>query len=337
MASPIDTDAWSRRYREKLVAPDEGRLLITNFLGSDQEEDLTEPPNCHGFGRIRHFHRLVPGWVDNPLPLDPARRALGLAPTDVLEAEVFQNAACNWRCWYCYVPFNLLSANQLRSRWLSAGEMVDMYSQEVKRPSVIDLSGGQPDLAPEWVPWMMRALQERGLENTVYLWSDVNLSTDYFSQFLSEEDRDFVATYPMYGRVGCFKGFDEASFSFNTRATPELFARQFKIMGLLLDAGLDVYAYATFTTPFAHNIADKMARFVDRLQELDPWLPLRTVPLLVQTFTPVQHRIHSEHRSAFKYQYCALEQWNRQMELRYSAEDRVRDIALVPLRRQRSR
>ena len=59
----IDTDALSARYRTAAVRPDERRLLVTDFRGSEQERDLTEPANCDGLGRIRHFRRQTSaGW-----------------------------------------------------------------------------------------------------------------------------------------------------------------------------------------------------------------------------------------------------------------------------------
>ena len=74
----IDTEAVSARYRAASLDLDGKRLLITNFLGTEQESDLSEPPNCDGFGRVRHFRRATsPGWPPNPLPIDPACRALG--------------------------------------------------------------------------------------------------------------------------------------------------------------------------------------------------------------------------------------------------------------------
>jgi len=33
---------------------------------------------------------------------------------------------------------------------------------------MIDLSGGQPDLTPEWIPWMMECLSDKGLNKKVY-------------------------------------------------------------------------------------------------------------------------------------------------------------------------
>jgi len=206
---PIDTETFSASLRSKSVDLTEQRLLITRFGGSRQEQDLSEPPNCAGYGRIRHFHRSgTAGWPENPLPMDPAFHKFGLARQNAMRVQVFQNASCNWRCWYCYVPFELLDANLKHSSWMSASDLLDLYAREQNAPQVIDLSGGQPDLTPEWVPWMMRELQRRQLDSTVYLWSDDNLSNDYFWRYLSKEDVALVSTYRNYGKVCCFKGFN---------------------------------------------------------------------------------------------------------------------------------
>jgi len=112
----IDTDKFSSTLRDKSVDTVNRRLLITRLEGSEQESDFTVPANCGGLGRIRHFNRETSaGWPDNPLPIDPACRALQLPPTDSVRAQVFQNASCNWRCWYCYVPFPLLNGDPTKS------------------------------------------------------------------------------------------------------------------------------------------------------------------------------------------------------------------------------
>jgi uncharacterized Fe-S cluster-containing radical SAM superfamily protein len=332
----IDTDAFSARLRSAAVDPEAHKLLVTRFSGSKQESDLSEPPNCGGFGRIRHFRRgTSAGWPSNPLPIDPARHALNLPPADLLRAQAFQNAACNWRCWYCFVPFELLAAKSEHSGWLTADELVNLYLVEKDRPAVIDLTGGQPDLIPEWVPWTMDALESRGVRDSVYLWSDDNLSNDYFWRFLTETERERVATYPMYGRVCCFKGFNEGSFTFNTRAAPALYDRQFELMGRLLATGMDLYAYATFTTPSRDGIASEMAVFVDRLQQLDSNLPLRTIPLEIQLFSPVTPRMKDDHRVALENQWFAIEAWNREITERFAPAERSLSITEVPLRGRR--
>jgi len=329
----INTEALSARYRAASVDLSSKRLLITNFRNTEQEKDLTEPPNCGGVGRIRHFRRTLgsPGWPPNPLPIDPACKALSLSSTDMIRAQVFQNAACNWRCWYCYVPFELLNANPDYSDWLSPVTLIDRYLDQPDPPPIIDLTGGQPDLVPEWVPWMMAELKNRGLEHQVYLWSDDNLSNDYFWQFLSDTDLELIATYPNYGRVCCFKGFNAESFAFNTRAEPALFERQFELMKRFLTLGIDLYAYATFTSRSKSRIVEDMGRFVDRLQMLDENLPLRTVPLQIQEFTPLKERVNSKISEALQNQQIAIEAWLQELETRYSSEQRACSIVDIPL------
>ncbi|MEA5448461.1 hypothetical protein VB780_07780 [Leptolyngbya sp. CCNP1308] len=329
----LNTELLSAKYRHASVDLENKRLLITNFHNTEQEEDLTEPPNCNGFGRVRHFRRHgTSNWPDNPLPIDPACKALGLKPLDMLRAQVFQNAACNWRCWYCYVPFNLLAADQRYSKWISPSELINSYLEQANPPSVIDLTGGQPDLIPEWVPWTMAVLKERDLAEKVYLWSDDNLSNDYFWRFLSNADIELIATYPNYGRVCCFKGFDAQSFAFNTRAEPELFDQQFELMKRLLGLKIDLYAYVTFTSISDNNLESKVRRFIDRLQDLNENLPLRTIPLEIQAFTPTQGRLDKTiEQDAIRYQNLAIEVWKSELDIRYTSEQRSLSIADILL------
>jgi uncharacterized Fe-S cluster-containing radical SAM superfamily protein len=329
----LDTDALSARYRAQSVDLENRRILITNFINTEQEKDLSEIPNCNGFGRVRHFRRVKEGaWPHNPLPIDPACTALGLPQKEMLRAQVFQMASCNWRCWYCYVPFDLLTANRKHADWLNPTILIDLYLGQPDPPQIIDLTGGQPDLIPEWVPWMMAEIQARGLENKVYLWSDDNLSNDFFWRFLTDSDREFMVSYRNYGRVCCFKGFNPESFSFNTLADPALFDRQFSLMGRLLATNLDLYAYVTITTPTLMNIESDMRQFVDRLQELNETLPLRTIPLQIEMFAPVAGRLNTVKNEAMKNQWVALEHWQKELDSRFSSEDRDRNITEVSLR-----
>jgi hypothetical protein len=176
---PIDTAKFAAHLRAQAIDTDGGRVLISRLAGSDQEPDLSAPTNCNGFGRVRHFRSTTsPGWPANPLPIVPACTALGIAPApEMMRAQVFQNAACAWRCWYCFVPEDLLKADPRRSAWFTADQLIELYRREADRPLIMDLSGGSPDLVPEWTPWMMRALVRAGLDRSTYLWTDDNLST----------------------------------------------------------------------------------------------------------------------------------------------------------------
>jgi len=330
---PVDTEGLGAKYRAATLDLLNRRILVTDLRGTEQERDLSEPPNCEGVGRIRHFRRATSkGWPANPLPIDPALSRLGLPASDSIDAQVFQNAACNWRCWYCFVPYELLSANPSHSVWLSASELIGRYVRHSRRPTVIDLSGGQPELTPEWIPWVMDALVEHSLQDSVYLWSDDNLSCDYFWRYLSSAQQERIVNCRLYGRVACFKGFDRTSFAFNTRADGSWFDRQFELMGRLVHSGMDTYAYATFTTPHGEGIKDAMQRFVDRLQEIDANLPLRTVPLEIQHFSPLSNRVTLAHEGAFRNQWKAVHAWKEEIENRYSADSRSTPIDRVPLR-----
>jgi uncharacterized Fe-S cluster-containing radical SAM superfamily protein len=334
MTGVIETDRFSSRLRSRGIDTSSRRVLVTRFDGSQQEQDLSEPANCAGLGRLRHFHRATaPGWPDNPLPIDPAIRSLGLPASDELRAQVFQNAICNWRCWYCYVDFPLLSGNREHSELRSAGELIDLFLDESSRPSVIDLTGGQPDLVPEWVPWTLEAIVERGLSDHVYVWSDDNLSNDYFFRCLSAAERSTVDAARNYGKVCCFKGFDGASFAFNTSADASLFDRQFELMArLITETTIDLYAYATFTSASDRSLAEKMSAFVDRLQQIDLNLPRRLIPLQIAAFTPTRSRMSAEHERALRVQEDAVAAWTEQLEQRFSAAERRQGICDVALR-----
>lgn len=331
----INTEKFSSALRRKGVDIGARRILLTRFDASKQSQDFTLPCNCEGFGRIHHFRRSQgDDWPPNPLPIDPALHVLGLPKTDMLQVQVFQNAICSWRCWYCFVDYDLLSANPKHSAFKTVDELIDLYLGAADPPPIVDLSGGQPDLVPEWILWFADAIHARGLDRTVYLWSDDNLSNDYLWRYLEREEIQRLRSYGNYGRVGCFKGFDEHSFCFNTGAAPELFGLQFQLMRRLVKTGFDVYGYATVTSDRDKNIAAHMADFVDRLQsEVHPLFPLRTVPLRITEFTPTRERMQSAHRRAVEIQKDAVLAWREELVRRFPPEIRGKPVfehRLVP-------
>jgi uncharacterized Fe-S cluster-containing radical SAM superfamily protein len=215
----------------------------------------------------------------------------------------------------------MLKGDPAKSEFIRADQLVDWYLAEANPPAILDLSGGQPDLTPEWIPWTMEALIERGAENDVYLWSDDNLSNEFAFTYLTHADWELISTYPGYGRVGCFKGFDEDSFSFNTGAEAKGFDAQFDVFRRLHGTGIDLYAYITLTCPRpARADPSGSARaMLDRLGEIDERLPLRTVPLEIQVFSPTLRRLRDPQRSALAYQQEMAAAWQSEMERRFTA------------------
>ena len=206
-------------------------------------------------------------------------------------------------------------------------ELLDLYLSESNRPRLIDLSGGQPDLVPEWSLWFIQAAEKRGLLDKLYVWSDDNLSNDYLWKYLQPDQIAYLATCRRYGRVGCFKGFDDLSFSFNTKASPDLFLQQFELMRRLVAAGFDVYGYVTLTAPHSSSLHRKMADFVDRLQEIiHPLFPLRTVPLRIIPFSPTEDRIGQEQARALDIQEQAILAWSEELRRRFSKIELAKQI-----------
>jgi hypothetical protein len=204
--------------------------------------------------------------------------------------------------------------------------------KEDKPASMIDLTGGQPDLTPEWIPWMMQALKERKLDEKIYLWSDDNLSNDYLWQFLSNEQIDLISSYKMYSRVCCFKGIDERSFSNNTKASPNLFAKQFELCKRLLEINLDLYCYVTLTSNTDTNFEILIPKFLDTIQSIDELLPLRIVPLrILDCFTPIASRMNDEYKDMLNGQYKAIEIWKGELLKRFSNDKlnlQINDVKL---------
>jgi len=123
---------------------------------------------------------------------------------------------------------------------------------------------------------------------------------------------------PSYARVACFKGYDETSFSFNAGVSPTLFEQQFQIYEDLLREGFDMYAYVTLTSPPHKDLGNYMRKFIDRLQYIHPNLPLRTVPLKIESYAPTRSRARKDHEIALKFQYDVHTAWLEELDKRFS-------------------
>ncbi len=329
----IKIEEISAILRSKTVNLENQTVLISKIKNSLQEKDLTVPTNCNGYGRIHHFSQArASGWTPDPLPIVPATKGLNLPFSTSMRAQIFQLAACNFHCWYCYVDPVCLSADMNYARFFSADELVEMYLLEDSPPSIIDISGGQPDIVPEWTYWMAQAIESHNLYGRVYLWIDDNLSTDFLWKYLSEDERQYLVRYPASSRVGCFKGYDPTSFSFNTRMNPKRFEFQFEIFARLLHEGFDMYGYVTFTARKDRHIQRNMKKFIDKLQAIHENLPLRTIPLLIEEYTPLKNNIMDNYFEALFYQHHVHSVWNYELNQRYSESEIRETITNISLK-----
>lgn len=302
-------------------------FLISKLHNSPQEADLSIAPNCDGFGRLREFKRNKSDWPSNALPLDPAFRALNLPFEDRILVQIFQIAACNAHCWYCFVPDEMKTADETKAKWFTAKGLLDLFEKSEIDAKVIDLSGGNPELVPEWTIHMMREIERRNLN--IYLWSDDTLTTDYTFSVLSKDDINYLVNYRKYGKVCCLKGFDEETFAFNSGLSPHQFENQLLYLKKYVDLGLDVYGYFTMTCPNTDHIERKIRNIMDKLQAIHAYMPLRFSLLKIVEFSPVKARMHRIHEDALGNQYVAMETWYNELNRRFSTKElstRVCDI-----------
>jgi len=148
------------------------------------------------------------------LPNIPYAIRMNVKNEEVLRTQLFQIGACDFRCWFCFVDYERINGNTKFGDYFSSKELLLLYLEQKNRPKVIDLSGGQPNLVPEWILWTMEAIEEFNLTN-VYLWTDDNLSNWFYWKYLSQKERDYISSFKNFGKVCCFKGIDPISFSYN--------------------------------------------------------------------------------------------------------------------------
>lgn len=251
--------------------------------------------------------------------------------SDQILTQVFQLALCNLNCWYCFVPNILKAANDNYSKWFSCDELVELILKNNQSPHVIDLSGGNPELVPEWLIEMMKSLEKHSLTKDYYLWSDDALSTDLFFEVLSPSEIDYVKNYKNYGKVCCFKGFDKYSCNFNTGKSLDFFDEQINRFSKYHNLNIDLYGYVTLTDETYEDIDNRISSFFDALQKIHPYLPLRTIPLKIKMFSPLQGAIYNKYATSISNQSFAIEAWKNQLNKRFTSAELSCNITEINL------
>lgn len=329
----FDSVALGQTFREKSLRLDKQQILISEIPESDVAGSSVARINCQGFGMVRKSvtHRSD-DWPDiNILPqLVPQK--LGIPIEHAATTQIFRDAACNFRCWYCFVDFRFLKADQNRSRFFTTDELIELYLKEPNPSKIIYLTGGQPDLLPEWTFWMMRSLERMNLQDRVFLWQDDNLSTEFLWEKLSREQIDYMRSYRNYARATCIKGISAQTFSENTGADPKFFDLQLKILGGLVKEGFDVYTYLTLLSTSVTTAQYDIPILIERLQrEVHPNMPLRIFPSKVVDFPETTRRMNGVHISMMQHQYILLDIWREEMAKRYTINELTLPMSQVSL------
>lgn len=167
----------------------------------------------------------------------------------------------------------------------------------------------------------MRELERRGLSDETYLWSDDVLTTDFLYEKLSKEQLDYMVNYKNYGKICCLKGFDDDTIKQNACIYGTSFFKQIDRLKKYVDYGFDVYSYIVLTTEDMNNAEEKICKCMDKLQEISYYMPLRMVPLRIEKFPTIVHRLNNKREQTINNQFEVLKLWNEQLHKRFTKEE----------------
>ncbi len=315
--------------RQRAIDFKNKKIRMSRFEHSTQQQDMTLPSNCGDFGRVHHFKlHPSPNWIDNPLPHKPVSDYFHTPIPEILPVQLFQLSVCNINCWYCFVDKKLRAGNPKHSDFCDPTDLLRKAKAE-NQPNVIVLSGGQPDLVPEYNLWFLQSRERLGMEKSHFIWTDDNLSTDLFFETMTPAQMDYMLKRPGYARVGCLKGFDATSAAFNTRTNLKFFDDQMRRLKQLTQMGFNQYAYVTLTTPDIDRIDKRIGDFFDRIQtEIGEDFPLKMVPLEIYKYAVNSNRYKD---IAAQNQYRVLTSWVHQMNTRFKTKIAHKDTLIERL------
>ena len=325
------------------------KVLIASFEDTSQLKDIPQTQRMGDHFRVKIYtkRKEIEQGLDNfrREPAAIAAERLGEPPSYFSKEDkrnwqgpriaecnaVFlgQINGCNLRCWQCYVDDRNNSANPEYGKFFSAEEILIQFLIESRKAqfltdsdrklNILRISGGDPFLVPEIIVWMIEAVQNFGLEDFIYLWVDTNLTVgDFYWKYLSDEQRTKIRNFKNIGFMGCYKGYDEESFTKTCGAAPKFLQEQFKTHRRLIEEGLDVYTYLyplTYSEPY---LREKIIGFMNKLQkEINKYAPLRLTTPCVKKYSPTEMRLTPERERALVLQYPAIEIWKQEIERRF--------------------
>jgi|GEM_PF-2843133 len=224
---------------------------------------------------------------------------------DYNDAFVFQLAACNYCCPFCYVDDRNLNPRGKQVGWFSAKEIIEAFVEyRDKLPmNRIRISGGEPGLVPElWLEVLdqlaIKSISDRSLQK-VFVYADTNLSGYYLTEFLMSDvngrvlDRDVfkkIAEFHNFAVWGSIKGNDGDTFLEST-GLPErhrgLALIWERMLEWLVSDGLDVYINVYNFEPQA------MKLFLDKIfHKFGEKFLLRTWIQPIKIYSVVRDRLY---------------------------------------------
>ena len=343
----FDPIELAETLRPKMIDLENKKVLLATLSGTAQEQDLDPRRFWNSIFRAKLYTK--PG-EDNYFRGEPAGVAAAkltnkkddvwVSPRECNRVFLGQINGCNLKCWYCYVDDVAKSGNPAYGKYVSAYKYLIQFliesrkSQNCIQPdsklNILRISGGEVFIVPEIIFWMIETLEKFELQDYIYIWVDCNLCTgNFYWKYLTEEQRIKIRQYKNIGFCGCYKGIDPENFFENTGAHPDFFYKQFEMHKALINEGLDVYSYLYPVTSLERALDIRIMGFMDLLQHVDHFAPLRMATPIIKPFSPTRDRLNHKRDSSLEIQHKAIKLWEDELKKRFG-EDAKRAPHEIP-------
>lgn len=271
----------------KLWLDTERKCFLARFKDSIMQTD-TDGNNSYtkDFWRVKTYvkdeEKLLPTHLRSfPEPYQVAQKYCGGTWNEYNSPFTIQVGQCNLNCHYCFVDSDLRNAKN--GEYFTGDEIVELFFNEFPNRGMFRISGGEPFLAPGFILDVARKMSASGKKG-YYLWVDTNLLGSFYKEVLLTMN----ALVP-YGVCGCFKGFDEEDFAYQTNAPSTRYANQFrnarKIIQTIDGMGEAFFYIPEITEKISEaEVREKIRTFIQKQQDIHQNLPLRTTVLELKEY-----------------------------------------------------
>lgn len=343
-----DPIARALKLRESMLDLPGKRILLANFSGTAQAKDIaTHARFADDVFRAKVYTKPEERGLNlfRGEPALVAAQKLAIPGRECNAVFLGQINGCNLNCWQCYVDRVNRSGSQKYGRFYSAEEYLTQFlvwsrrNQNSRNPddklNILRISGGEVFIVPEFIYWVVDAVERFGLTEYLYIWVDCNLSTnDFFWNYLTDEQRKKISEFRNIGFCVCYKGIDEDNLFEITGANPDYFMSQFAMHRRLIDEGLDVYSYVYPLVSSVKGLRGRLIRFMELLaKEVDGYAPLRLAMPETKIYGPTEKNLTPSRRRALANQWEAMKIWRAELLRRFEFKELCKWPHQLPAKR----
>lgn len=233
---------------------------------------------------------------------------------------------CPNNCWHCYLPKELYDQRSSRVRHVekTAREIVNLFKQQRdqdrnqgKYSNVLRITGGEPFLLPELILDILQAIQDDGLSEKIFVWTETNLEPFAGPEGLAfmdlAENREILSKISKFNNFcvhPCFHGLSSDEFNIITGKNYSIALNdQIDALKRLVNAGIDVYP------TFGINVCDPahIRSLYFGLKNISDILPLKValVAYDLEAYPPISERVGAKRTVPLYSKYAAIRIWNQ--------------------------